>query len=603
MRSDRRFVVPMTHRRIAIMALLGALLAMLAVAGRRWVAGSRRPNVVVVLVDTLRADHLGAYGYERNTSPEIDAFARDAVRFESAYSTSGWTRPATASLLTGLHPQRHAATTRSSSIAPNVPLIGDLLRARGYRTAAFVTNVNVLPVWGFDRGFDTFVDVETTTGSDRADAVHRTVLEHLDDEGFRGPFFLYLHLLDPHSPYDAPAPFADRFRRKGTGPLVASAVRSLGVEEVVAAYDQEIAFVDRHFGALMTELKRRGWYDDALVIVTSDHGEGFGEHEHYFHGNSLFEELVRVPLLIKLPGNAHAGAVVGGPVSITDVAPTIAAQVGAEAADPMDGIDLGEAIERGAAGPRDVILDLDLLLSRGRRYVADGVVRGRFKLLRNSTPPAGSPLFDVEADPAERRDIAPAHEAVVTEMSATLDRLRAAATEGAHLWLVGTGEDGVQRLEALLTTDGRFDQVECAHGEAAGHYEVTDEGRTLRIAAEVSASDNDRGQLPKRLTAHDHVKVRLDSPDARVTLVRATHQGAALRARTGQQKTLARTPLVFTVTTPELAVEHLELLFPTNAAVSMAVEPGAYLGVVRAVERQLDEATKARLRALGYLGS
>jgi arylsulfatase A-like enzyme len=592
----------MTPRRIATMALLGALLAMLAVAGRRWAAGPHRPNVVVVLVDTLRADHLGAYGYERDTSPAIDAFGRDAVRFERAYSTSGWTRPATASLLTGLHPQRHAATTRSSSIAPNVPLIGDLARARGYHTAAFVTNVNVLAVWGFDRGFDTFVDVETTTGSDRADAVHGAVLEHLDADGFREPFLLYLHLLDPHSPYDAPAPFADRFRRKGTGPLVARAVHSLGLEEVVAAYDQEIAFVDRHFGALMAELQRRGWYDDALVVLTSDHGEGFGEHGHYFHGNSLFEELVRVPLLIKLPGNAHAGTVVAGAVSIADVAPTIATQVGAETAHEMDGVDLGETIERGAAGPRDVILDLDLLLSRGRRYVADGVVRGRFKLLRNSTPPGGSPLFDVEADPGERQDVAPAHEAVVSEMSATLDRLRAAA-EGVHLWLVGTAEDGVQRLDALLTTDGRFDQVECVHGEEAAHYDVTDEGRTLRIAAEVSASDNDRGQLPKRLTAHDHVKFRLDSPDARVTLVRATHQGTALRARTGQKKTPARTPLVFTVAAPALAVEHLELLFPTNAAVSMAVEPGAYLGVVRAVERQLDEATKARLRALGYLGS
>jgi len=304
---------------------LAAALTLLLCGGDR-PARAEAPNVVLYVIDTLRADHLGCYGYSRATSPSLDAFAHDAVRFARAYSTSSWTRPATASILTGLHPLRHRAITRANPIVADVPLLSELLHGAGYRSEGFVTNVHVSSRWGFGRGFDSYEDVEEVAHSNRSDAVNREVLDHLGK--IQPPFFLYLHVLDPHSPYDAPPPFADKWREHGTGPVQPHEVASLGVEEVVAAYDQEIAYTDHNFGELVAELKRRGWYDNSIIVVTADHGEEFLDHGGLVHGHTLFEELVRVPLLLKLPGNRHAGTSASDPVSVMDIAPTILRQAG-----------------------------------------------------------------------------------------------------------------------------------------------------------------------------------------------------------------------------------------------------------------------------------
>jgi arylsulfatase A-like enzyme len=161
MRSVRRFAA----------ALIGA--ALICASPKRGDAAP--PNVILYVIDTLRADHLGSYGYGRDTSPFLDSFARDAVRFERAYSTSSWTRPAAASILSGAHPLRHRAITRANSIAADVPLLSELLRGAGYRTEGFVTNVHVLPRWGFGRGFDSYQDVGEETRNNRSDAVNREV--------------------------------------------------------------------------------------------------------------------------------------------------------------------------------------------------------------------------------------------------------------------------------------------------------------------------------------------------------------------------------------------------------------------------------------------
>ena len=174
---------------------------------------SPRPNIIIYLVDTLRKDHLSIYGYSRETSPRLAEFARDAVRFETTYSPTSWTRPAVASLLSGVTPQRHGAISRPDRVAPDVRLLPEYLGAVGYHSRAFVTNPNVLPVWGFGRGFDEFHDVEGADGFARADEANEAVFESLR-ENRHEPFFLYVHTMDPHAPYEPP----QRFRASFPGP-------------------------------------------------------------------------------------------------------------------------------------------------------------------------------------------------------------------------------------------------------------------------------------------------------------------------------------------------------------------------------------------------
>lgn len=157
-------------------------------------------NVVIYLVDTLRADHLGVYGYERETSPRLDAFAKDAVVFERAYAPSSWTKPSTASLLTGLHPRRHGGITRDNKLADRIELLSEHLDALGYHTVAFMTNPNTVAMWGFDQGFDVFYDIHNPDHQPKAEDVANKVFEHMDAHADQ-PFFYYIHTLDPHDPY------------------------------------------------------------------------------------------------------------------------------------------------------------------------------------------------------------------------------------------------------------------------------------------------------------------------------------------------------------------------------------------------------------------
>ncbi len=594
----------LSHWKRVIFVTIAALVLVAGfLAARRLVVGFAvaQPNVILYVVDTLRADHLGVYGYKRETSPAIDAFSRDAVIFERAYSTSGWTRPATASVLTGLIPPRHAAITRSSKINPDVPLLSDYLRRSGYQTTGFVTNVNVLPLWGFDRGFDRYVDVESLTGEKHAGVVHRLVAEHMQTD-LREPFLLYLHLLDPHTPYDAPPPFDQRWRTKGIGPIGPADIRELGLDEIVAAYDQEIAYTDQRFGEMLVELEERGLYDDALIVLTSDHGEEFGDHGRYFHGHSLFDELVRVPLIVKLPGNAHAGARVSGPVSVVDIVPTVLGRVAPAPEIDVDGVDLMDAIARGSSdSDRVLMLDLNLLLSKQQRFDSEGVVRGRFKFLRHSRPQTKTALYDLEVD--ENTNLVEAHAEIARELGERLDQLRVGAVQGFHLWLVGDADTDPRVMGATLRTTGAFADVKCLHGADSGHVRISDDGKTLVVRTSVRTTENTRGKLPRMLVGNDHIRIQVTPTDALITLAEATYEGRPVRAWTGEKRARAQVPFHFDAEAPELTIERLERVFPKTAELSMKVQRGVYVGVVRAATVQMDEVTRERLRALGYFGN
>ncbi len=380
-------------------------------------APAPRPNVLVYLVDTLRADRVGVYGSDRGLTPEVDRFARGAVVFGNAVTQAPWTRPAVASVLTGLPPLRHGVTTLESRLADAAVTLPEILRdlpGGGYRTAAWSTNWHVIRQTGLAQGFDDFFFFPE---GPPADVVGASVVAWLDRwlaagaEGDRRPFFLYVHVLDPHAPYLPPDDLRRRFAagvahpEAGSREFIRRVYAAQGAERARLAadlpplYDAEVAHADRCFGELLAALAARGLRDDTLVVFLSDHGEEFDEHGDLGHGNNLHAESLRIPLVIDRPGDAPGRD--DGLALPMDVPATVLAALGV-AHEGMAGVDLFAGAGRaGRAGFAH--LDYD-----GR--VAASVVQAGWKLIVPWSAAAGRfpALYDLRHDPGERHDLAAA---------------------------------------------------------------------------------------------------------------------------------------------------------------------------------------------------
>ncbi|MCP3959049.1 MAG: sulfatase [bacterium] len=391
------------------------------------------------LVDTLRADHLGCYGYPRPTSPAIDAFADEAVLFENTLAQSSWTRSSVASMMTGTVPTVHGVHDRDDALAAEAKTLAELLAAESYETAAFLTNRSVGPSFGFQQGFDTFElfdRQETEALYPKSDAVNREVFQWLDERG-EEPFFLYVHTMDPHAPYAPPAEMreeiapdvgsgeldteeqvvfeellASRSTRFGESSAFGSVtwLQALGqgliaatperTADLVALYDAEISFNDRSFGIFLDQLRRRGLYDDALIFFVGDHGEEFADHGGWSHGLTLFQEQLRVPFLVKLPAGAHGGTRSRELAQHVDLMPTVLDALGLPLPDDVQGRSLLPSPRSTASEPRPGYSHLDL---DGRR--AASLVEGRFKLTCDQTIDETCRVYDLENDPAESIDL------------------------------------------------------------------------------------------------------------------------------------------------------------------------------------------------------
>ncbi len=378
-------------------------------------APSGRPvNVIVYLIDTLRADHLGCYGYRQGHTPHLDAFAAEAVLFSRCTAQSGWTKPATASVLTSQSPRRHGALDFGDKLRSEAPYLPQLLRQAGYETRGVVTNPFVTKVFGFERGFENFEFLPLASSQ----RVNQSVLPWLQRRSGPKPFFLYLHTLDPHMPYGSEFSEEQALALQSlahqqsfwgrTDPKVEGALR-----QAVSAYDADVSANDASFGQLVEQLKRQGLYDDSLIVVLSDHGEEFLDHGRVGHNNSLYQELLHVPLIVKFPGGRGAGARVNELWQQIDVAPTILQGVGATVPPAMEGrayypemgdgarlrpalisLRSGIGAERWGQGNRPRLLDLDALRTGDWIYLRTREsVDGRL---------APRELYDLAGDPGEK---------------------------------------------------------------------------------------------------------------------------------------------------------------------------------------------------------
>jgi arylsulfatase len=451
-----------------------SFLALIAVAGcEQGEAPPPPPNVVVITIDALRADFVSYSGHANLTSPKLDAFARDGVIFTQAVTSFPGTAPAMPSLMTGLHPnfENIDAWTKTTNhgfndfespheterpgLSNNLTLLAEILADAGYQTLGFHTNPNLSKTANFHQGFNEYFQFEPYLDRIRAERTHRLignyppapvvvnrVLGRLE-EGVERPFFVWIHLMDPHSPYLPPEKFARRFGRTDTGfsdleineslyhllytqqgslraakrypsPEKRGLDREAFVDHLLGLYEGEIRYLDVHLGRLFEGLKGLSLWENTLVMVTADHGEEFLDHDHVAHHEytGLAEELIRIPLAIKPPDGNPKGLSIDDLVRMVDFAPTILdfASLSSDAAH-MEGRSLRPLIEGSTLPPVPAFYSTI-------RYniVRDGRWKYRLEKPGADSRPARELLFDIAEDPMEERDVAHLYPDIVESM-------------------------------------------------------------------------------------------------------------------------------------------------------------------------------------------
>jgi len=365
-----------------------SIVALLVIAVAVWwrLSTPARPGIVLITIDTLRADRVGAYGSKIVRTPALDSIAAQGIRFNAAYATVPLTLPSHLSILSGRLPVEHSVRTNDGYRVPDdVPLVAETLRRTGYRTAAFVGSVVLRSSTGIGRGFDLFDDDMGQRAERPGGEVVQRAIEWLGSVG-RDRFFIWVHLNDPHLPYDAPEPFATEYSAH--------------------PYEAEVAYADHCVGTLLAELARLGMLKRTTVIVAADHGEGLGDHGERSHGVLLYDSTIHVPLLIRPAGGAPSPSTVEQIVSTAQIEPTVLALAHL----PNDSVFPGLL----KAGPTAGLVSAETLylaqqLGWSPMYAAH---LGHFKVIDAPTPE----LYDLDADPGEQRNLAAVHPEMVKDL-------------------------------------------------------------------------------------------------------------------------------------------------------------------------------------------
>ncbi|MBW2667258.1 MAG: sulfatase [Deltaproteobacteria bacterium] len=379
-----------------------------------------RYNVFVIMLDSLRQDHLEPYGASDVRTPRLAQFAETGVTFENARSNASWTRSAVAAMLTSLPPPAHGVLTLDDSLVDGIPYLPEILQRSGYRTVAVINNPNASGSFGFARGFDEMIefwafDKEALKVPNDPEGQAKFVWSHYIKPTVRGsePFFVFLHELDPHSPYEPPEPFRSEYGFDYQGKVDSTMSGLLRMREfpdqvtpedvrhINALYKGEVAFMDRYVGWMLDRLAGLPLERPILIVFVSDHGEEFWEHRSVGHAQTVHEELLRVPFLMQLDGVLPAGRRVRADVTLADLAPTVLDLLGIEIPESMQGQTLLPLVSApdDLAAPRPAI-------ARGIKALAEeSISLGRWKLIRNIGRQASAiALYDLEDDPGETHD-------------------------------------------------------------------------------------------------------------------------------------------------------------------------------------------------------
>jgi arylsulfatase A-like enzyme len=372
-------------------------------------ADIRKPfNILIYLIDCLRPDHLPFFGYKKDTAPGMAKFVRDSVLFRNAYSQSSWTRPSVGALFTGLHPFQHQAVTLKSGLAKQLTTLAEILQEAGFYTIGISSNAGVKQYFNFNQGFDYF-KYHGNLGGGNAAQLNSYAFEQLKE--VKTPFFMYIHCMEPHRPYfiqeefQPPGPDDPSYKR--TVKVVKKGGRlqyDVNLDYTIAQYDATIRQNDRSFHELMKELKRLKMYDNTLVVLMSDHGEEFYEHGGFAHGPTLYQEVVRQLVVMKLPEQLMAGREITTNTQEIDIFPTLL-----DFNDiPLPGYIAGSPLREVIFAPDDAVLKLheEIFIETGDGLRTKAVVHGTWKMIHDSElwrdHPREWEVYDLLSDPGEK---------------------------------------------------------------------------------------------------------------------------------------------------------------------------------------------------------
>jgi arylsulfatase A-like enzyme/Flp pilus assembly protein TadD len=425
-------------RRAGISVLAGMLLSAGCGGANR---SETSPNLILITLDTTRADRLGCYGYEPAITPTLDSLATRGVLFESAIASVPITLPSHSTILTGLSPLRTGVRDNGMfSLAPHFETVAEHLLASGYQTGAFVSAFVLDAEYGTSQGFTTYDD--KLLGERPALLTNRRALRWIETLDRNRPYFLWIHYYDPHLPWTPPEPF-----------------RSM---EELAPYDQEIAGLDAALGSFLRELHRRGFLDRTGILISGDHGEGLFDHGEPQHGVFLYDETIRVPMMLLLPDQRWAGRRVQELVATEDITPTLLSMAGAAVPDSLDGHDLIPILAGDVANPRSYVYSETYFPAYDFHFSQIFSLRSqRWKYIHAPRPE----LYHVRRDPGETIDLLPTYPDTGIAYRERLDELRGRAgvdVESAR----AISQEEIERLQSLgYLGGGEFAAEMDPHGE------------------------------------------------------------------------------------------------------------------------------------------
>ncbi|MBI5506874.1 MAG: sulfatase [Deltaproteobacteria bacterium] len=437
--------------------------------------GAAAYNVVLISLDSLRADHLRTYGYQRDTAPAIDRMAREGVVFDNAIATSSWTLPTHVTMFTGRYQLSHGVIDETSVLPSSIPTLGQIFKAAGFSSAGFASGPYLAGHYGYERGMDTYRDLSARFSDPRearsailSPEINADALGWLDAHATER-FFLFLHYFDIHYDYVPPAPYDTMFDPDYTGTMdgrnfiersdVNARMNGRDLDHVRALYDGEIRFTDEHVGRVLDKLEALGVLEKTVVLLVADHGDEFFEHGNKGHHRTVYDEVIRVPFVLRLPGKTHAGVRIQDQVSLVDVLPTLLESAAVATPPETEGVSVRHFLE-GSPPQRDAVYS-DFYDKQGfnlqvaRRTPADKTIH-HFNRITHPTRGAIE-YYDLAADPRERNDVSSTRRDAVTSSLTNMGdwlgqqwraQRSAEAASGGHS-SIKIDEDTMERLKSL----------------------------------------------------------------------------------------------------------------------------------------------------------